>query len=217
MIDLLERWVELDERYQGGVPETEAVRVAGRGVVPLVFSAPHSVRHVRRGEEKKADIRTGGLAELLAEVTGGLAVTSLGKLAADPNWDSEPTPFRERLLGLLGPSTIVLDLHGMGPGHHADGIIGLGPAPSQAASDAAVALAAAFAEHGLVAKVGHPFPATHPGTVTATVQAAGGTALQLELTARRRRPLREPDMTRPMVAALVAWAQAAGAAFARQV
>jgi hypothetical protein len=210
--DLLARWVELDTRYQGGVPETEEVRVAGRGDVPLLFSAPHSVRHLRRGEEKKADIRTGGLAELLAEVTGGVAVTSLGKLAADPNWDSEPTPFRERLLGLLGPRTIVIDLHGMGAGHHADAVIGLGPAPTQAASEAAAALSAVFAAHGLVAKVGHPFPATHPGTVTATVQAAGGSALQLELSARRRRPLREPGMTRPLVSALVAWAEEAAAA-----
>lgn len=207
MSDLLARWVALDERYQGGVPETEAVRVSGEGRVPLVFSAPHSVRHVRRGLEKKADIRTGGLAELLAEMSGGLAITSLGKLAADPNWDSEPTPFRERLLAVLLPETTVLDIHGMGPGHRADAVIGLGPAPTAASREAAEALAAALADQGLEASFGHPFPATHPGTVTATVQSVGGTALQLELSARRRRPLREPGMTGPLVTALISWAK----------
>jgi phage replication-related protein YjqB (UPF0714/DUF867 family) len=210
--DLLARWVALDERYQGGVPETEAVRVTGDGRVPIIFSAPHSVRHLRRGIEKKADIRTGGLAEVLAEATGGLAITSLGKLAAAPNWDSGPTPFRERLLDLLRPEGIVLDLHGMGAGHRADAVIGLGPAPTPASRSAAEALAAVLGEQGMTASFGHPFPATHPGTVTASVQAAGGTALQLELSARRRRPLREPGATGPLVTALVAWARVVAAA-----
>lgn len=209
LIDLLARWVELDERYQGGVPESEAVRVAGPGRVPLIFSAPHSVRHLRRGVEKKADIRTGGLAEVLAEATGGLAVTSLGKLAADPNWDSEPTPFRERVLALLEPETLVIDLHGMGGAHGPDVVLGLGPAPTAHARAAAGAIADSLQRSGLVVSFGHPFPATHPGTVTATVQAAGGSALQVEVSARRRRPLREPEMTRPLVEALAGWAGAA--------
>lgn len=209
MTDLCARWAALDARYQGGVPETEDVRLAGAGLAPLVFSAPHSVRHLRRGVEKKADIRTGGLAELLAELTGGLAVTSLGKLAADPNWDAEPTPFRERLLSRVRAGTLVLDVHGMDVRHDADAVIGVGPAPDRETLSQVERLAAALETYGLVSRIGGPFPAVHPGTVTAAVQAAGGRALQLELSARRRRPLREPAASLPVVLALAEWAAGA--------
>lgn len=202
------RWAELDERYRAGAPETEEVRVAAHGAAGLVFSAPHSVRHHRRGAEKAADIRTGGLAELLAELTGGIAVTSLGRLAADPNWDSDPTPFRRRLLAAMPAAAIVLDLHGMGDGWGVDAVIGLGPAPTATVRSAARALGAAFEARGLEARIGHPFPAVHPGTVTAAVQAAGGDALQLELAARRRRPLRDPEASSLAVRALLDWAEA---------
>ena len=205
MTDHCRRWVELDVRYRADAPVSEEVRVRRHGPAPLVFSAPHSVRHRRRDVEKAADIRTGGLAELLAEAAGGVAVTSLGRLAADPNWDAEPTPFRRRLLSVLEPGTLVLDLHGMGDAWEADAVIGLGPAPTEAVRRAADALAQALAGRGLDARLGHPFPAVHPGTVTAAVQAAGGLALQLELAARRRRPLRDPAGSALVVAALLDW------------
>lgn len=208
MTELCARWAELDERYRADAPVTEDVRVAVHGAVGLVFSAPHSVRHRRRGAEKAADIRTGGLAELLAEVTGGTAVTSLGRLAADPNWDSDPTPFRRRLLSVIPAGAMVLDLHGMGDGWGVDAVIGLGPAPTVRVRSAAGALHAALAARGLEVRVGHPFPAIHPGTVTAAIQAAGGEALQLELTARRRRPLRDPEASGLAVRALLDWAEA---------
>ena len=207
MSEVCARWAELDERYRADAPVTEEVRVAVHGSTGLVFSAPHSVRHRRRGAEKAADIRTGGLAELLAEATGGTAVTSLGRLAADPNWDAEPTPFRRRLLAVLPARALVLDLHGMGDAWGADAVIGLGPAPTPAVRSAAAALAEALAARGLDARLGHPFPATHPGTVTAAVQAGGGAALQLELAARRRRPLRDPEASLLAVGAVLEWAR----------
>ena len=61
----------------------------------------------------------------------------------------------------------------------------------------------------MTVRAGHPFPATHPGTVTSTVQAAGFSALQVELAARRRRPLRDPEGALPLLTAIVAWAAVA--------
>jgi len=81
--ELLAEWIALDERYQGDRPGARAVRVLKAGEAAVVFTAPHAVRHLRRGQLKKADIRTGGLAELLALRTGGAAVTSLGRLALE--------------------------------------------------------------------------------------------------------------------------------------
>jgi hypothetical protein len=209
--DPLATWIALDERYQGDRPSTREVRVVRYGPCPLVFTAPHSVRHHRHGVLKKADIRTGGLAELLAQEAGGLAVTSLGRLAADPNFDRGPTPFRDRLLAELQPGMLVLDLHGMEDRHGLDAVIGLGVRPDARSEWAAAELERRLAARGLSVRAGHPFPASHAGTVTSTVQVAGFSAVQVELAAARRRPLRAPEATLPLVEALLAWAAAATA------
>lgn len=214
MADLLGEWIALDERYQGDRPGPRAVRVVRTGDRGLVFTAPHAVRHLRRGELKKADIRTGGLAELLARRTGGTAVTSLGRLAVDPNFDHGVTAFRARLLAELRPGQLVLDLHGMDDRHGVDAVIGLGAGPDQRSVQAAAALAGALREAGLSVRSGHPFPASHPGTVTSAVQAAGFSAVQVELAAGRRHPLREPEHALPLLAALLDWAAATAAAYA---
>jgi len=44
-----------------------------------------------------------------------------------------------------------------------------------------------------------------PGTITATVQVAGGTALQVEVAGRARRPVTRPETTAPLLGALLAW------------
>ena len=205
---LLADWIALDERYQGDRPRVRAVRSVRCGDAPYVFTAPHAVRHVRAGVLKKADIRTGGLAEVLARHAGGAALTSLGRLAVDPNFDSGETPFRKRLLETLRPGQLVLDLHGMDDRHGVDVVIGLGSRPDHRSQAAADLLQRILAAAGLSVRCGHPFPATHPGTVTSTVQAAGFSALQVEVAARRRRPLRDPDSTLPLLAALLRWAAA---------
>ena len=212
--DPLASWIALDERYQGDRPSNREVRVVRHGPAPLAFTAPHSVRHHRHGMLKKTDIHTGGLAELLALEAGGLAVTSLGRLAADPNFDRGPTPFRRRLLAELKPGVLVLDLHGMDDRHGIDAVIGMGAHPDARSEWAAAELEWALAARGLSVRSGHPFPASHPGTVTSTLQAAGFSAIQVELAAGRRRPLRAPEATLPLVESLLAWAAAARALMA---
>jgi hypothetical protein len=209
--DPLATWIALDERYQGDRPSNREVRVVRHGAAPLAFTAPHSVRHHRHGILKKADVRTGGLAELLALEAGGLAVTSLGRLAADPNFDRGPTPFRERLLAELKPGVLVIDLHGMEDRHGVDAVIGMGSRPDGRSEWAAAELERALSAHGLSVRSGQPVPASHPGTVTSTLQAAGFSAIQVELAAGRRRPLRAPEATLPLVESLLAWAAAARA------
>ena len=66
-------------------------------------------------------------------------------------------------------------------------------------------LIAVAAERGLVARTGAPFDATWPGTITATVQVAGGTALQVEVAGRARRPTTRPETTAPLLGALPEW------------
>ena len=167
-----------------------------------LFTASHSVRSIRRGQPKQADMGTGGLAETLAELTRSSSLSVIGRQTGDANWDVEVGPFKQ---AVLEHRSVVVDLHGFREEMAEDLIIGLGPAPNATVRELAGRLLAAAAAQGLVARTGKPFDATWPGTITATVQVAGGVALQLELGGRVRRPRTRPETTAPMLAALLDW------------
>ena len=146
---------------------------------------------------------TGGLAETLAELTASTALTVIGRQTGDPNWDVEIGAFKREVLSR--PGLVVVDLHGFREELPEDLIVGLGPAPTPAVSELADRLLSVAATHGLSARTGRPFDATWPGTITATVQVAGGVALQLEVAGRGRRPRTRPETTAPVLAALLEW------------
>ncbi len=186
-----------------GSDEANLLRICGPGTGRYLFTAPHSIRSIRRGVVKQADMGTGGLAEALAELTGSTAITVVGRQTGDPNWDVELGAFKREVLARR--QLVVVDIHGFREEREEDLIIGLGPAPSTAVRELADRLIAIAGERGLVARSGAPFDATWPGTITATVQVAGGVALQLEVAGRARRPITRPETTAPMLFALLAW------------
>lgn len=203
----LQVWSEREAIYRAtehrGSEEIDALRLSGSGRLgSYLFTAPHSVRTLRRGEPKQADMGTGGLAEALAEITGNLALTALGRQSGDPNWDLGEGPFKRRVL--LHRVRAIVDLHGFRGEGPEDLILGLGPAANAASRNLAARLLASARRQGLVARTGPPFDATWPGTITATVQAAGGTALQVEVAGGRRRPRTRPADAQPLLAALLA-------------
>ena len=146
---------------------------------------------------------TGGLAETLAELTASTALTVIGRQTGDPNWDVEIGAFKREVL--RRPGLVVVDLHGFREDLPEDLSVGLGPAPTPAVGALAARLLSVAATHGLRARTGRPFDATWPGTITATVQVAGGVALQLEVAGRGRRPRTRPETTAPLLAALLEW------------
>jgi hypothetical protein len=203
----LELWASRELPYRvtehQGTDELDLLRLTGPGTGPYLFTAPHSVRSIRRGAVKQADMGTGGLAEALAELTASTALTVVGRQTGDPNWDVELGAFKLEVLARRG--LIVVDLHGFREERAEDLIIGLGPAPTLAVRELARRLIAIAGDHGLVARTGAPFDATWPGTITATVQVAGGTALQVEVAGRARRPLTRKETTAPLLGALLDW------------
>jgi hypothetical protein len=203
----LELWAGRELPYRAtehrGTEELDLLRRSGPGRGRYLFTATHSVRSIRRGVVKQADMGTGGLAEALAELTASTALTVVGRQTGDPNWDVEIGAFKREVLAR--PDLVVIDVHGFREERAEDLILGLGPAPSPAVRALADGLLSVAAAHGLVARCGAPFDATWPGTITATVQVAGGVALQLEVAGRARRPITRPETTGPLLAVLLEW------------
>ena len=206
--DLVRRWADAEALYRKtehrGVDEPDLIRITGTGRTRFIFSAPHSVRSVRNGGPKTADMGSGGLAELLAEQLEGLAITTYGRQSGDPNWDRQEGEFKRELLRGAGPGSIVVDLHGMSDRWDHDLIGGLGPVPGLARALGQGLLAAA-ARHHLRARTGPPFDAARPGTVTAALQAAGIRAIQVEVAGSRRRPITRPALAAPLIETLLDW------------
>lgn len=182
----------------------DLLRTSGPGTRPFIFSAPHAVRSIRSGEWKTADMGSGGLAELLAELLGGIAITAFGRQSGDANWDRGEGAFKRELRARAGPETIVVDLHGMSDRWDHDLIAGLGPFP-ELARELGETLLGVASRHHLRARTGPPFDAARPGTVTGAMQAVGIRAIQVEVAGSRRRPITRPALAGPLIQTMLDW------------
>ena len=116
--DHLKRICELEKPfsaniYDGGGP---ADFVIEPGTCPVMISAPHAVNHFRCGQEKKADMYTGGLARYLHEVTGCHVICSCRQALRDPNYDPPgANPYQDAVMAHLEKHRIfaLVDLHGL--------------------------------------------------------------------------------------------------------
>ncbi len=205
--DLAAQWLGFEQifsqdKYDGGSPPwpssiAECVSEPTPGLLEItgstrphvVITAPHATNHERNGAGKVADRGTGGLAVLLAQVTGCTALVALDT-PGDANYDLEH-PFKERLADLR--PTVVIDLHGMRtrPESDVDLGTGTGPAPS--------AVVAALTGSGLRVTTNAVFDAMRPTTVTAFAQELSIPAVQVEIGAH----LRPPSGTAPALSGLV--------------
>ncbi|PKM80212.1 MAG: hypothetical protein CVU89_14600 [Firmicutes bacterium HGW-Firmicutes-14] len=95
------------------------------GSIPVLVSAPHSVRHIRHKKIKASDEFTGSLACMLNRLTDchALAVTKL--YGGDPNYDSDCI-YKEALKEAARKNRVklVIDLHGASREHNFDVDIG---------------------------------------------------------------------------------------------
>jgi phage replication-related protein YjqB (UPF0714/DUF867 family) len=187
------------ERYMGAAA-ADTVHTQ-YGEVPILFSAPHAVAHLREGFLKLADLGTGGLAIALAQVTGGYAVAQAGMATRDANWyaDSTYKTYLDKLT--VHADTVhadtVIDLHGMKDAYGVDVCIGTGRY-SIASLDLLASLIEVLTDAGLRISINDPYDAMREDTVTSYCQRQGVQAIQLELSRTTRR------QDSPQSAALVA-------------
>jgi hypothetical protein len=189
---LLSDWTRRELRYRannyGGVGKPDELLVDLRAK-PVLLTAGHSVAQVRDGKRKPPDLRTGGLAELVAAHASASALTAVGSGLGDPNRDREH-PFKVAVAELLDEHLFLLDLHGMADRFGLDLCIGSGGAEDSASLELATRCQESAEAAGFRASIDDPFAAREETTITRTAQRLGYVAVQLEITASRRDPAR---------------------------
>ena len=83
------------------------------GSIPIVLSAPHSVKQTRNGKIKEAEGETGAIVQILAEKTGAYAIYKTYNNNDDANYDINNL-YKEELKQIIETNNIklLLDLHG---------------------------------------------------------------------------------------------------------
>ena len=195
------KWRELERDFRSltWIGRESELRSEDHGTLPVLLTAPHGGYQLRRHWPKTADRGTGGLALILARLTGCAAVASIGLQHDDPNFDAAIGPFKAEAMRRLPGRSIALDIHGMRLSRHEDICIGTGLYPDAATIALAQRTAARARAAGFVATVNVPFAADKAGTMTSFMQRQGRRALQIEINSRYLDPLAAPDRASQVV------------------
>jgi hypothetical protein len=166
------------------------------GRIPVLVSAPHSVRQVREGKIKRSDENTGSLAFLLNRETSCHTIAVKKLYGGDPNWD-ERCLYKERLRGLVEANGIrlVLDLHGAARESEFDIDLGTINGESLVGDKVAVnILKESFQAEGIGRIADNVFTAKAQHTVTRFCsEELGVPSIQLEINHRYRAPNRNGE------------------------
>lgn len=84
------------------------------GTIPVLISAPHSVKQYRNNTYKEADVYTGALAKTLHKTTGAHVIYKT-KVKGDENYTTRETAYRKKIKSIVKNDDIkvIIDLHGM--------------------------------------------------------------------------------------------------------
>jgi len=98
-----------------------------KGSIPILISAPHTVKQWRNESYKSADIYTGALAKTLHESTGAHVIYK-ASTNGDENYTTEETEYRKKIKDIVAKNDIkvIIDLHGMSSDKESNIDIGTG-------------------------------------------------------------------------------------------
>ena len=161
------------------------------GSLPVLVSAPHSVRHMRQKKIKPSDEFTGSMACLLNTLTGCHSLSVAKLYGGDPNFDDKCI-YKDTLgnLALEHRFRIVIDLHGASQEHGFDIDIGTMKGCSLLGQFKYLKLLKKYLhEYEITAVSENHFTVTGQNTVTNYVSGQLGIpALQLEINKQFRAP-----------------------------
>lgn len=89
------------------------------GNIPILISAPHSVRQIRNGKIKEKDAYTGAIAIELQKQTNCYCIYKTKNNNDDANYDIENNPYKQEILKIINENQIklLLDIHGASDKH----------------------------------------------------------------------------------------------------
>ena len=98
-----------------------------KGSIPILISAPHTVKQWRNESHKSADIYTGALAKTLHKATGAHIIYK-ASTNGDENYTTKETEYRKKIKDIVAKNDIkvIIDLHGMTSDKDSDIDIGTG-------------------------------------------------------------------------------------------
>ena len=84
------------------------------GNIPILLSAPHSVKQFREGKQKIQDSLTGPIAEVLADLTKCSCIYRIYNDGTDPNYYNEDGGYKQEIEKIIHEHNIklLIDLHG---------------------------------------------------------------------------------------------------------
>lgn len=93
--------------------ESEDYFETQEGNIPILISAPHGARHLRKGKWKEEDEYTASIAIRLGEATGAHVIYVKNKTSEDPNY-IEKTRYKDKIGEIVqnGGIKFLLDIHG---------------------------------------------------------------------------------------------------------
>jgi hypothetical protein len=191
---LMERWLHHEDDVRGIAGHAPRIVRAGSATL---LTAPHAVLHRRGTQPKRADMWTGGLALLLAELTGASALVETSG-SGDASWDARH-PFKDAAASLS--PRIVLDLHAMRSDRQ---VVEVGSGEPHGRTPTLLARRArtALGGSGIDAEVDQRFPARGAATLVQWARSSGLAAVQLELSVRLVPPFVDDDTAQRLVQAL---------------
>ena len=171
------------------------------GNIPILLSAPHGARHLRKGTWKGEDEYTAALAIALGRLTGAFVIFVKHKTEEDPNWlphtrykDAIQQMVHERGIGFLA------DIHGADSGRNYKVTVGIIEAEDmERCSCPRYKPIIEDAFRSFQSPLFHldAFTAASPETVTSFARhVCGIEAAQFEINAQYRIVERKPDSTR---------------------
>ena len=104
---------KFDEYENKPLKEEQTFEVI-EGKIPVLLSAPHSVRQLREGKIKGKDRYTGAITIELAKQTNSFAIYKTYNNQDDASYDIENNEYKEKVLELIDKHNIkvFLDIHG---------------------------------------------------------------------------------------------------------
>ena len=191
-------WTELEQLYSENAYNGHGINnevFLEQRSSDLLFIAPHALNHFRKNKVKRADLRTGALAELLAMEFNASALIPRGIIPAQDDWGLREDNFRLKLDEAVNSNTFALDLHGMKNTGDIEICLGTGPYPSERVMEFASQFSLELSEYNAVINM-QGFAAKSDVTITSYLQtqALSVDCIQVEIARKFRQPHENPEV-----------------------